>query len=121
MSGDSSLKDDLTISQEPAGVHGTRLRLSGRLNLAVAGLLLGWTDDICNGELGDLELDVTDLTAIDSAGALALRRACAALRRHSRRLAIRGAEPPAPTVKAAGPAATAAGKARDAITDRGTN
>jgi anti-anti-sigma regulatory factor len=77
----------------------TRLRLSGRLNLTVAGLLLGWTDDIRTGELGDVGLDMTALTAIDSTGALALTRACAALRRRSRRSALIGAEPPGPTVK----------------------
>lgn len=93
------LSDDLTLFQEPAGAHGTRLTLSGRLNFAVAGLLLGWTDDICHGELGDVELDMTGLTAIDSTGALALGTACAALRRRSRRLSIIGTEPPAPTVK----------------------
>ena len=88
MSDDKPPRDNLTLSQEPAGLHGTRLRLSGRLNLAVAGLLLDWTDDICTGELGYVELDLTALTAIDSTGALALTRACAALRRRSRRLAL---------------------------------
>jgi anti-anti-sigma regulatory factor len=99
MSDDKPPKGNLTLSQEPAGLHGTCLRLSGRLNLAVAGLLLGWTDDICPGELGGVELDMTALTAIDGTGALALTRACAAVRRRSRRLALIGAEPPGPTVK----------------------
>jgi anti-anti-sigma regulatory factor len=99
VSDDKPPKGNLILSQEPAGLNGTRLRLSGRLNLAVAGLLLGWTDDICTAELGDVELDLTALTAIDSIGALALTRACAALRRRSRCLALVGAEPPGPTVK----------------------
>jgi anti-anti-sigma regulatory factor len=99
MSDDKLPKDNLTLSQEPAGLHGTRLRLAGRLNLAVAGLPLCWTDDICTGELGDVELDMTALTAIDSTGALVLTRACAAVRRRSRRLTLIGAEPDGPTGK----------------------
>jgi hypothetical protein len=99
MSDDKPPKDNLTLSQEPPGLLGTRLRLSRRLNLAVAGLPLGWTDDIYTGELGDVGLDLTALAAVDSTGALELTRACAALRRPSRRLVLIGAEPPGSTVK----------------------
>lgn len=56
-------------------------------------------DDIRTGELGDVELDMTALTAMDSTGALALTRACAALWRRARPSALMGAEPPTPTVK----------------------
>lgn len=81
-------RDTLELRQEPIGPGRTRLVLAGRLDRAVAGLLLGWTEDICDGGLADVELDLAGLTSVDRPGVLALADACAALQRHSRRVEI---------------------------------
>jgi anti-anti-sigma factor len=85
--------DDLTLVQEPVGQERTRLSLSGRLDLAVAGLLLDWIDDVCAGPQRDIELDLTGLTFVDEAGVQCLAAACSALQAHSRHVAVTGGPP----------------------------
>jgi anti-anti-sigma regulatory factor len=87
-------RDSLTLMQDPAGQGRVRLSLSGRLDLAVAGLLLDWVDDVCAGPQHDIELDLTGLTSVDEAGTQCLAAACSALRAHARCVAVTGGPPP---------------------------
>jgi anti-anti-sigma regulatory factor len=86
-------RDNLTLVQDPASPGRTRLSLSGRLDLAVAGLLLDWIDDVCAGPQRDIELDLTGLTLVDEAGAQCLAAACSALQAHFRCVAVTGGPP----------------------------
>jgi anti-anti-sigma regulatory factor len=86
-------RDSLTLTQDPAGQDRIRLSLSGRLDLAVAGLLLDWVDDVCAGPLLDVELDLAGLTFVDEAGTQSLIAACSALRARFRCLAVTGGPP----------------------------
>jgi anti-anti-sigma regulatory factor len=89
----STQRDSLTLMQDPAGQDRTRLSLSGRLDLAVAGLLLDWVDDVCAGPQRDIELDLTDLTFVDEAGARCLAAACSALWADSRSVTVTSGPP----------------------------
>jgi anti-anti-sigma regulatory factor len=86
-------RDNLTLVQDPVGQGCTRLSLSGRLDQAVAGLLLDWIDDVCAGPRRDYELDLTGLTFVDEAGTQCLATACSALQAHSRCFAVTGGPP----------------------------
>jgi anti-anti-sigma regulatory factor len=83
-------RDSLVLRQDPAGQDRTRLSLSGRLDLAVAGLLLDWVEDVCAGPQRDVELDLAGLTAADEAGTQSLAAACSVLRARFRCVVVTG-------------------------------
>jgi ABC-type transporter Mla MlaB component len=83
MSSKAQNRDSFSLGQELASPNRTRLLLSGRLDVTVTELFLTWTADICGGQLGHVELDLTGLTHVDRTGARALAVACQCLQRHS--------------------------------------
>jgi len=90
MSSEAQYRGSFTLGQELAGPDRTRRSLSGRLDVTVTELFLAWTADICGGQLGHVELDLTGLTLVDRTGVRALAAACQCLRRHSRRVDVIG-------------------------------